>query len=556
MPSCLLADPCHSTPCATLPCRRARRASSLPWGAGIVLTGLLVLAGLCFSVRPALAQAQLDCPLPAGVTPLAPPRVTAQQVEDGSASLTDFALAVRDIFVSESQGITTLKQLAYVGCLFRQEGGPWRSGSTYIVRLTPSDRVFIHAKDMALSGRQLKPVIYEAILHALGIDPADLTSPMAARTAFAAAATRNGGAFNVPDIPGASGYAIALLSGISGQQPVVVLAGFDLDSSHLAEEEIEHIEPPVTARDVVDRATLKSFVTAAGEYFIELLSSGDLTEVSKARVILRDPNGPWRHGSVYVAIMERVSRIITLHGGFPDRFEFRRGGIARDIATGELIVDQLVAAAESGPEGGFWEYYFDNPADDNDSVEVPKVGYARVFTVHIPRPDGSTVSIDYIVNSGFYLGAEGVGDLVGRLENPGPHSFQSGVGALWGWVCDAALVEIEIETAQGEVGQYLAEYGMERLDTLDTCGDADNGFVLLFNWNRLGAGEHMVTAMVDGMELGRATVRVTTVGEGDQQEFLRGAMGECVAEDFPYLGQSTRLEWQQPSQNFVITDVQ
>ena len=97
---------------------------------------------------------------------------------------------------------------------------------------------------------------------------------------------------------------------------------------------------------------------------------------------------------------------------------------------------------------------------------------------------------------------------------------------------------------------------MERLDTLDICGDTDNGFVMLFNWNRLGAGEHTVTALVDGMELGRATVRVTTVGEGAEEEFLRGVAGECVAPDFPHQGQSTRLEWQQNSQNFVITDVQ
>ena len=522
----------------------------------ILASGLFLLAGALFNTHPALAQTQLDCSLPEGVTPLADPPVTAQQVEDGSASLTDFSLAVRDIFVSESQGmttpnITTLKQLAYVGCLFRQEGGPWRSGSTYVVRLAPSNRVFIHAKDMALSGGQLNPVIYEAILRALEIDPADLTSPAAAIAAFAAAAAGEGGAFNVPDIPGASGYAIALLSGISGT-PALVLVGFDLDASHLAAEDIEHIEPPVTAGDVVDRASLKAFVTAAGEYFVGLLSAGNLTAVSQARVILRDPNGPWIHGSVYIAIMERVSRLITLHGGFPDRFELRQGGIATDSATGELVVDQLVRAAESGPDGGFWQYYFDNPADDLYSVEVPKVGYARVFTAHIPRPDGSTISIDYIVNSGFYPTADGLGDLGGRLENPGPDSFQSGIGALWGWACEAEQVEIEIKTEQGEFAWHMAAYGLERGDTLDTCGDTDNGFVLLLNWNLLGDGAHSVTALADGVELGRTTVTVTTLGE----EFVEGAAGECVAEDFPHPGQSTLLEWRQNSQNFVITDVE
>ena len=522
----------------------------------ILASGLFLLAGVLSDTRPAFAQAQLECPLPEGVTPLADPPVTAQQVEDGSASLTDFALAVRDLFVSESQGmttpnITTLKQLAYVGCLFRQEGGPWRSGSTYVVRLAPSDRVLVHSKDMALSGGQLNPVIYEAILRALGIDPADLTSPAAARTAFAAAVTRQGGAFNVPDIPGASGYAIPLLSGISGQ-PALVLVGFDLDASHLTAEDIEHVEPPVTARDVVDRASLKTFVTAAGEYFVGLLSAGDLTAVSQARVILRDPNGPWIQGSVYIAIMDRASRIITLHGGFPDRFEFRQGGIATDSATGELVVDQLVRAAESGPEGGFWQYYFDNPADDLYSVDVPKVGYARIVTARIPRPDGSTISIDYIVNSGFYPTADGLGDLGGRLENPGPHAFQSGIGALWGWACEAEQVEIEIKTEQGEFAWHMAAYGLERLDTLDTCGDTDNGFVLLLNWNLLGDGVHSVTALADGVELGQTTVQVTTLG----QEFVEGVAGECVAEDFPALGQSTLLEWRQNSQNFVITDVQ
>ena len=491
----------------------------------LLLSGLLVLAGVFADARPAVAQTPLDCPLPDGVTPPAVPGVTAQQVEDGSASLTDFALAAR----GHAQGSTTAEQAAYVGCLLRQEGSPWRSGSTYLVQLTPDGRVFVHAKDMALSGRLLKPVIYGAILHVLGIDPAALTDPAAAQAAFTAAAAGNGGLFNVPDVPGASGYASAYSS------TSVVLVGFDLDTSHLvplSEEDIDYGDPPITASDVVDRATLQAFVTAAGEYVVALMESGGLAAASKARIALRDPNGPWRHGPVYLALMERISRLILFHGAFPDRFEFRRGGISRDVVTGALIVEQLIAAAESGPDGGFWQYHFDNPADDTDSADIPKVGYARVFTAHIPVPDGSTVQFEFIINSGFYLGSEALGDLGGRLENPGSHAFQSGIGALWGWVCEAEQVEIEIGTEQGGFTWHAAAYGLEREDTLDACGDTDNGFVMLLNWNLLGAGQHTVTALADGVELGQTTVQVTTLG----QEFVEGAVGRMCGGGLPARG--------------------
>ena len=150
----------------------------------------------------------------------------------------------------------------------------------------------------------------------------------------------------------------------------------------------------------------------------------------------------------------------------------------------------------------------------------------------------------------------------GYLENPGADSFQSGIGVISGWVCEAESVEVEIETAGGEVTRLEAAYGTARLDTAalpdgtPLCGDTDNGFGVLFNWNRLGAGEHTVVALVDGVELGRATVTVTTVGAGAEEEFLRGAEGECVVADFPMLGETVTLEWQQNSQNFVITDVE
>ena len=47
-------------------------------------------------------------------------------------------------------------------------------------------------------------------------------------------------------------------------------------------------------------------------------------------------------------------------------------------------------------------------------------------------------------------------------------------------------------------------------------------------------------------------MRVTTLGE----EFLRGVGGECTAADFPMVGETVTLEWQQNSQNFVVTQVE
>ena len=166
-----------------------------------------------------------------------------------------------------------------------------------------------------------------------------------------------------------------------------------------------------------------------------------------------------------------------------------------------------------------------------------------------------TVTLAWQQNSQNFVIAEGAAPAgatnragtpgVGYLENPGPNSFQSGIGVLSGWACEGTEVIIELN------GQpQPAAYGTERLDTLEMCGDTDNGFGLLFNWNLLGEGAHEVVAYVDGEELGRTTVRVTTLGE----EFVRGAEGECVVEDFPMLGETVTLEWQQSSQNFVIID--
>ena len=368
-----------------------------------------MLAGVLFSAHHASTQAQEACPLPVGVTAVDPPDVTAQQVENGTGSLMDFALSSRDRLREQAQQASVAGSSQYFACLIRQDESAWRSGSTYLVTLTPDGRVYIHAKDMSLSGAKLKPPIYAAILRALGIDPAVLADRAATLAAITAAGARNGGSFDTPGMPGASGYASAYTS-LRFRTPAILLAGFDLIDDHLAEEQIDYGDPAVTAADVVDRATLKAFVTEAGNYFMGLVKTGNQAAVSRARIAMRDPNGPWRHGSVYLYIWNLTSQLILFHAGFPERYELTPlyPPRARDAVTGEPILPQLVEAANSGPEGGFVEYHFDDPNDDSDSVDIPKVGYVRTFSDQVQRADGSTAQISFVVGSGIYLSDPGV----------------------------------------------------------------------------------------------------------------------------------------------------
>ncbi len=82
---------------------------------------------------------------------------------------------------------------------------------------------------------------------------------------------------------------------------------------------------------------------------------------------------------------------------------------------------------------------------------------------------------------------------MGALEHPGLASFQSGIGLLSGWVCEADVVEFD-----------------------------------------------------------RATFTVTTLGE----EFVTDATGETLVADFPTEGEDVRLLWQEANQNFVLVPLQ
>lgn len=484
-----------------------------------LVVGLLVLAGICSGARPALAQ--LDCP-----PPRPEPSVTAQQVTDGSASLMDFALAATAQFKRGGSTTVTPEELGRAGCWLREEGGPWRSGSTYLVTLTPDGRVYLHAKDMSLSASKLQSPIYAQILRALdtplavlqGLSSSDPTARTHAQVMLLAhLKSEPHGPFNLTG--GGSGYAAAYES-VNTDQPLVLLTGFDLNASHLATEAIDYGEPAITASEVVDRYTLQQFVVEALKFIRDTLTDEDGNRLptaksrvafQQARLALRDPDGPWRHGPVYVTMQDPDTGLILFHGAFPDRFELRRGGISRDVATGELVFDQLVAAARSSDEGGFWLYHFDNPADDTDSAQVPKVGYAIEFT----RTTGST-STRLIIASGFYLTSDGefVQDILGALDD-GQESmmFSITTPADGGFVEDDVTVSVTgAPTETVHFAYRLAGMPDEAYTYLGAAAnDADGAS---FTWNTLGLPD-------DDYEL----VALYTEDEGEENE------GESVIYD-------------------------
>ena len=140
--------------------------------------------------------------------------------------------------------------------------------------------------------------------------------------------------------------------------------------------------------------------------------------------------------------------------------------------------------------------------------------------------------------------------LIGYWETPSPDSFQSGLSVLSGWVCEADSIVFEI--GDDPLSPFHAATGTLRPDTAPHCeGEPETGFGLLYNWNRVGDGDHTVRLVIDGAVVDTRTVTVTTLG----QEVMWGLTRTAEVADFPSPGQVVTVEWQEAHQNFVITGV-
>lgn len=136
---------------------------------------------------------------------------------------------------------------------------------------------------------------------------------------------------------------------------------------------------------------------------------------------------------------------------------------------------------------------------------------------------------------------------LGNLENPQPGASVSGISVVSGWHCHAGRIELEFDGT----GLTQAAYGTGREDTLGVCGKTNTGFALLINWATLGAGSHTVRALADGVEFARAAFQVASLGA----EFLVDKSATTTISDFPEIGKSVVLAWQQSAQSFVVQQI-
>ena len=135
----------------------------------------------------------------------------------------------------------------------------------------------------------------------------------------------------------------------------------------------------------------------------------------------------------------------------------------------------------------------------------------------------------------------------GVLENPAAGSFQSGAGLVFGWKCSAGAI-----TVRFDAGDPLpATYGSLRGDTLGPCGDEENGYVLLWNWNLLSPGDHSIEIFDDGQLFASTVFSVVSTGV----EFLSSHASSTIP-NFPFSGDVSTLTWSDATQAFQLTEVE
>ncbi len=158
--------------------------------------------------------------------------------------------------------------------------------------------------------------------------------------------------------------------------------------------------PAVTARDVVDKDTLKAFVQGAIAWLGAQFESGEAVDIDALKAVFRIDPGPWKHGSTYFVVLVNDyfgiegAVLVFFDAGNPDR-DFTLLTAIEDASVAMFMQDLVAAAVENAPmmEGDFVE---------SEEAGVSRVSYAQLVVA--PANAGVIANAELVISAGFNPG--------------------------------------------------------------------------------------------------------------------------------------------------------
>lgn len=338
--------------------------------------------------------------------------VTVSEVAD-AASLRDFVeYAARRL--QDSADFAEAMQLINE---FREVGGDWNDGFTYLVILTKDGGLYIHSKNRKLEDQDWSNVqdargknVGQLFLDGGFVEYHGTDDEPEMSYAFP---------FAAPSVPLTSPFT-------PEEQGLVLIGGFHHEPPEVSEKasyeqlsdsyNLRRFHPSTEARYMDTRQELKQFVEEAISLFTGALApsgsdirvaeddAGDI-DVVLLRRLFRLEGGPWREGSTYIYILESEGNVI-FHGANRDIEQKNVLDSNADDPDILEIIQELIALGKQG--GGFLEYNWDDPSvvgdepeDGSPGGDSPKLGYAKA--IQINKGDEDAEPIYYIFGSGIYF---------------------------------------------------------------------------------------------------------------------------------------------------------
>ena len=291
-------------------------------------------------------------PAPAPATPPAedpaPPQIPAEEVVDRE-TLRQFVEAA---IHAASEGVASGDEAyAFFDTTFRPEG-QWRKGEIYLFILETNGTMFFHPLLPELEGQDLS-------------DLEDVQGVRFTQKVLEAAAAGGGYVEYLWSNPAVEGDEVTGSPKVS-YASIAVVGDLELVIG-------SGIYPPVTAADVRNIGTLKSFVDRAAAELAANASDPDMAYAFLDATFR--PEGEWRQGEIYLFALD-LDGVSVFHAESPE-LEGRDLSDLED-SQGVRMVEEFLKAAAAG--GGYVEYLWPNPAIAGDT-ESPKVSYAVYATV-------------------------------------------------------------------------------------------------------------------------------------------------------------------------------